>query len=98
MLRCGAGTCYCAGRAGVSNEPDPGGVRCAVRRMNLPASALVVATQRIGDVLLATPLIRTLKRAWPHARIDALVFESTKNILAANPDLHEVITIPERPT
>jgi heptosyltransferase-3 len=68
------------------------------KRMNVPESALVVATQRIGDVLLATPLIRTLKRAWPHARIDALVFESTKGILAANPDLHEVITIPERPT
>jgi heptosyltransferase-3 len=67
-------------------------------RMNVSESVLVVVTQRIGDVLLATPLIRTLKRAWPQAQIDALVFESTKGILAANPDLHEVITIPERPT
>ena len=33
------------------------------------ASVLVVVTRRIGDVLLATPLIRSLKRAWPR-RID----------------------------
>jgi heptosyltransferase III len=64
----------------------------------LPEKILVVATQRIGDVLLTTPLIRSLRRAWPQAQIDALVFESTKGILAANPDLHEVITTTEQPT
>ena len=62
-----------------------------------PKSALVVVTRRIGDVLLATPLIRSLKRAWPDTAIDALVFAGTEEILAANPDVRRVHTIPERP-
>jgi heptosyltransferase-3 len=58
---------------------------------------LVVALRRLGDVLLVTPLIRSLKRAWPDAAIDALVFEGTEGILAGNPDLAEVIAMPARP-
>ena len=37
------------------------------------ARILVVALRRLGDVLLTTPLIRSLKRAWPDAHIDVLV-------------------------
>jgi heptosyltransferase-3 len=62
-----------------------------------PERVLVVITRRIGDVLLATPLVRSFKRAWPHARIDALVFSGTEPVLAGNPDLDEIITVPERP-
>lgn len=62
-----------------------------------PRSILVVVTRRIGDVLLATPVIRSLRRHWPHAAIDALVFAGTEGVLAANPDLREVLTIAERP-
>lgn len=62
-----------------------------------PRRVLVVVTRRIGDVLLATPLIRSLKQAWSDARIEALVFDGTQGVLAANPDLHAVHTIPERP-
>ncbi len=65
--------------------------------MNAPGSALVVATQRIGDVLLATPLIRSIKRAWPHAAVDVLVFEGTEGAVAANPDIRRVLTVPLRP-
>ena len=65
--------------------------------VNGPASALVVVTQRIGDVLLATPLIRSIKRAWPHAAVDALVFEGTEGVIAANPDIRRVLAIPLRP-
>jgi heptosyltransferase III len=57
----------------------------------------VVVTRRIGDVLLATPLIRSLKRAWPEAAIDVLVFEGTEGVLAANPDIRRVIAVAERP-
>jgi heptosyltransferase-3 len=64
---------------------------------NAPARILVIALRRLGDVLLTTPLIRSLKRAWPEAAIDALVFEGTRGILAGNPDLANVIAIPERP-
>jgi heptosyltransferase-3 len=63
----------------------------------VPTRVLVVALRRLGDVLLTTPLTRSLKRAWPVAEIDALVFEGTQGILAGNPDLADVITVPERP-
>jgi heptosyltransferase-3 len=62
-----------------------------------PRRILLVATRRIGDVLLATPLIRSLRRAWPGARLDVLVFDSTRGILANNPDIDRIITVPERP-
>lgn len=60
-----------------------------------PNSILVVVTRRIGDVLLATPLIRSLRLAWPAAAIDALVFAKTEGVLAANPDLRRVIPVSE---
>lgn len=62
-----------------------------------PATVLVIVTRRIGDVVLATPLVHSLRRAWPEAAIDALVFEGTQGALAANPDLRRVLTVPERP-
>jgi heptosyltransferase-3 len=62
-----------------------------------PRSVLVVVTRRIGDVLLTTPLIRTLKRAWPDTAIDVLVFAGTAGVLASNPDIRGVLTIAERP-
>jgi heptosyltransferase-3 len=56
----------------------------------------VVVTRRIGDVLLATPLIRSLKRAWPDTSIDVLVFAGTEGVLAANPDIRSILKIAER--
>jgi heptosyltransferase III len=61
------------------------------------ARVLVVILRRLGDVLLTTPLIRSLKRAYPQATIDALVFAGTEGILAGNPDLAAVISMPARP-
>jgi heptosyltransferase-3 len=58
---------------------------------------LVVAMRRLGDVLLTTPLIRSVKRAFPQAAIDALVFAGTEGILAGNPDLAGILTIRQRP-
>lgn len=54
----------------------------------------MIITRRIGDVLLTTPLIHTLKAAWPESKLDVLVFENTRDILANNPDIHQVISIP----
>ncbi len=60
-------------------------------------SVLVVCTRRIGDVLLATPVIRSLKAALPHVMIDMLVFEGTEGVLSGNRDIRRVWTITERP-
>ncbi len=59
---------------------------------------LVIITQRIGDVFLATPLIHSLKQAYPQARIDVLVFEGTAGILQGNPDIEQCIEIARRPS
>jgi heptosyltransferase-3 len=68
--------------------------------MELPSRPriLVVALRRIGDVLLTTPLLRSLRRAWPEARIEALVFADTAEILAGNSDLDAIIAMPQRPS
>jgi heptosyltransferase-3 len=65
--------------------------------LKAPRSILVVVTLRIGDVLLSTPVIRSLRLAWPNAKIDVLVFEHTEGVLLRNPDVNRVITIPTRP-
>jgi heptosyltransferase-3 len=58
----------------------------------------VVALRRLGDVLLTTPLTRSLRKAWPQARIEMLVFADTAQILQGNTDIDAIVTCPERPT
>jgi len=61
-----------------------------------PRRILVITLRRLGDVLLTTPLVRTLRMGFPDARIDMLVNRGTEGILAGNPDVSEVIAIPEK--
>jgi len=69
-------------------------------KLELPARPriLVITLRRLGDVLLTTPIIRSIKRAWPDSSIDVLAYETTGGILAGNPDIERVIGIPEPPT
>ena len=59
---------------------------------------LVITLRRLGDVLLTTPLVHTLRMGFPGARLDVLVNRGTEGILAGNPDISEVITIAEKPS
>lgn len=58
-----------------------------------PRNILLVCTRCTGDVLLATPLARSLKRAWPEVELDMLVYAGTEGVLEANPDISQVITV-----
>ena len=76
---------------------SPNGLGARAPTLAAPASVLVIVTRRMGDVLLALPLLRSIKAAWPQAQIDALVFAGTQGVPATNPDVRRVITVAERP-
>jgi heptosyltransferase-3 len=59
---------------------------------------LVITLRRLGDVLLTTPLIRTLKTGFAGSSVTALVFHGTEGMLAGNPDVDEVIATSHRPS
>jgi len=52
---------------------------------------LVVRTDRIGDVVLATPLIRALRQTYPSASIAVMVRPYTSAVLEQNPSIDEII-------
>ncbi|MDR3348897.1 MAG: putative lipopolysaccharide heptosyltransferase III [Acidaminococcales bacterium] len=45
---------------------------------------LLIKLMHFGDVLLATPVLSTLKMNYPHALVDVLVYGGTDDVLAAN--------------
>lgn len=50
-----------------------------------PARILVIKLRHHGDMLLITPLIHALKQQYPAASVDVLLYEETRDMLAANP-------------
>jgi heptosyltransferase-3 len=69
-----------------------------VRLRELPARprVLVIVMRRLGDVLLTTALVRTLRQGLRQPAIDMLVFRGTEGILTGNPDIDEVLTLPQQ--
>ena len=63
-----------------------------------PHRIIVIIMRHIGDVLLTTPLIRSLRSAYPDAQLDVLVYQNTAGILQGNPDISNIITTPQKPT
>ncbi len=63
-----------------------------------PQKILVISTRQIGDALLTTPLIHSLRSAYPEARIDVLIFKGREGILMGNADINEILAIPPRPS
>ena len=52
---------------------------------------LIIRPSAIGDIIMASPMIRVLRKAWPQAHISWLADESGRGILDHHPDLNEVI-------
>ncbi|MEA3329074.1 MAG: lipopolysaccharide heptosyltransferase II [Candidatus Omnitrophota bacterium] len=52
---------------------------------------LIIRTDRIGDVVLSTPVIKAVREAFPQAYIAVMVRPYTKDIVIGNPYLDEVI-------
>lgn len=57
---------------------------------------LVINLRFLGDVLLTTPLIRSLRLAYPNAKIDLLVYGNVVAMLEGNTDISELIIAPQR--
>ena len=56
-----------------------------------PKNILLVQLGDIGDVVLTTPTIRAVKKTCPDARVSILVFKPYGSLLAADPNVHEVV-------
>ena len=62
-----------------------------------PTRILLISWRYLGDTLLLTPLLSSLKNAYPHAAIDVLIPSNNAAVLENNPDIHRVITIASKP-
>ncbi|HEX4501689.1 MAG TPA: putative lipopolysaccharide heptosyltransferase III [Scandinavium sp.] len=54
---------------------------------------LLIKLRHHGDMLLTTPVINSLRQRWPHAQIDVLLYEETRDMLVAHPEIHKVYGI-----
>jgi heptosyltransferase-3 len=83
------------GRAPAANNVSLMLKLCAVRRP--PARILLIAMRFLGDALLTTPLIHSLKQGFPEAKIDVLIFRNTAAMFEGNPDIDRILATPNRP-
>jgi ADP-heptose:LPS heptosyltransferase len=54
---------------------------------------LIVRTDHLGDLVLSTPFIETVRRNLPRSRISALVTPYIRPVLEGNPSLDEVVVL-----
>ena len=59
--------------------------------VNKPKKILIVRTDRLGDVILSTPVIQNLREHFKYAQISFMCRPYTREILEGNPYLDEVI-------
>ena len=61
-------------------------------------TVLVIRPDRLGDVVLSTPVYETLKKAFPHLHISVLVDSGQAELLADNPNISQVFAFdPKQP-
>jgi len=79
--------------AGSHGYPDDAGRGAAVGALGIgePRRILVIKLRYLGDVLLSTPVIVSLRAAFPKAVLSMLVNPGTETVIAENPHLDEVL-------
>jgi lipopolysaccharide heptosyltransferase II len=58
-----------------------------------PARILILRLSSIGDIVLASPLVRVLRHRFPQAQIDFVVKVQFANLVLSNPNLSTVLTL-----
>jgi predicted lipopolysaccharide heptosyltransferase III len=61
--------------------------------ISAPKTILVIQSHRIGDLIMATPILRALKKKYPNSRICLLANEFAKDLLEGSPYIDELITM-----
>lgn len=62
-----------------------------------PKRILVITLRYLGDTLLVTPLLSSLKRAYPDAKIDVLLPKANIGMLEGNRDVDKLIPMAGKP-
>jgi ADP-heptose:LPS heptosyltransferase len=78
----------CAGKA-----PSPPNLPLDFAHIN---KVLVIRPDRLGDVVLSTPVYETLKKVFPHLYISVLVDSAQAEILADNPNISRIFAFDPR--
>ena len=60
------------------------------------SNVLVVRSDRLGDVILSTPVYESLKTSFPHLKITVMVNPLQGEILEGNPKIHKIIRMRRR--
>lgn len=63
-----------------------------------PKRILLISWRYLGDTLLLTPLLSSLKQAFPQAAIDVLIPTGNAAVLENNPDVAQVIAVANKPS
>jgi len=59
--------------------------------VNKPKKILIIRTDRLGDIIISTPVISNLRKCFPDAHIAFMCRPYVKDVLGKNPYLDEVI-------
>lgn len=62
--------------------------------MRIPDKILIIRFSSLGDILLASPLLRVLHRSFPRARVDFLLKAEYADLVRYHPAVSSVITLP----
>jgi len=66
------------------------------RSESTPKSILIIRLSAIGDNVMATPLIRAIRRRYPDVAIDWLVQPESRDLVSHHPELRRTLTWPTK--